>query len=269
MKLLRLIVAASKLWFKESADQYAASLAYYIIFAITPLILLSISLVGMVIGSEKVALLLTQWGNNINPDLTELLDTSVQNFSSITTAYYVPIIALIFFSTVVVVALNSVTRGLHGIWHIEITGWKAFIQRLIRSIMFILMLQIYLVFVIFLDSIITIFVNFTGLEFLNIVTPILFLLGTIFLLTLGYGLLPLRAPVFHARLAGAVLAGFLFLFFRELVVINIGIISTPDIFGAAGIIVLLLVWVYVGASIIFYGAAFAKVYEDDLLQATD
>jgi uncharacterized BrkB/YihY/UPF0761 family membrane protein len=37
---------------------------------------------------------------------------------------------------------------------------------------------------------------------------------------------------------------------------------TPDLFGAAGLILVLLVWIYISASVIFYGAAFATAYEE-------
>lgn len=262
MKFFRLIFSAVRLWINEGADNYASSLAYYTLFALTPLLLLSITLAGFIIGQTEVVTLLLRWGNIINPEVSNLLDTSVQNFNSITTTYYVPMAAIIFFSTVVIVAFNTISRGFDALWHIEINGWLAFMQRSFRSALFVLLLQIYLVLLIIFNDSISYLITKTGLLFLNQISQLLFLASTILLLTIGYGLLPLRAPGFFARLAGATVASFLFFFTREIVFLYIGTMTSPSLFGTAGIIVLLLVWVYISASILFYGAAFAQVYQN-------
>ena len=102
MQFFRLFPRAIGVWFSREADVHAAALAYFIPFALTPLFLLSITIVGMFIGGNEVAALLLSWGNAIDPDLTALLDSSVRNFNTLTTAYVVPIIAVLFFSTMII-----------------------------------------------------------------------------------------------------------------------------------------------------------------------
>jgi membrane protein len=265
MKLFRLLGRAAIIWFRRDADVHAAALAYFVPFAITPLVLLSMTLVGMIIGGAEVATLLTRWGNSLNPDLTELLFNSVRNFSILTTAYLVPILAILFFSGMVLLALNSLSAGLQKIWGVPMHGVRNWFRRSGHSILFILFLQAYLVGVIILNRTILFISHIPLVHILELLYPALLFISTLVLITIGYGLLSLSAPPLRARLYGAVVASCLFLFTRQLVALHTGLSPVPDLFGAAGLVIVLLIWIYVSASILFYGAAFAVAYEESRL----
>jgi membrane protein len=241
---------------------HAAALAYFVPFALSPLLLLSITLVGFIIGGSEVSLLLVGWGNAIDPALTALLYDSVRNFDSLTATFYVPVIALVFFSIMVVIALNSLTAGFHKIWEVRIHTWQSLVARSVRSVLFIILLQVYLVCVILLTRTFTFLVAVTGLTILQFIYPLLLFFGTVILFTLGYWLLALQSPGLLARFYGAAIAAILFLCARALVGLHMITSPTPDLFGAAGLILVLLVWIYISASVIFYGAAFATAYEE-------
>lgn len=262
MKLLRLLGRAVVLWFRHEADTYSAALAYFAPFALTPLILLSITICGLLIGNDDVAALLVHWGNTVNPEITALLSLSVQNFNALTIQYYVPLLAIIFFSTMLVVALNSLTSGLHKIWQIEAHGWRNLCNRSIRSIAFVMLLQVYLVCIIILNRTIVFISHVPFVDVLALLYPALLFISTLVLFTLGYGLLPIAAPSLRARFYGATVASALFLFTRALVALHTATTPIPHLFGAAGLVILMLVWVYVSASIIYFGAAFAAAYEE-------
>jgi len=262
MQFFRLFPRAIGVWFSREADVHAAALAYFIPFALTPLFLLSITIVGMFIGGNEVAALLLSWGNAIDPDLTALLDSSVRNFNTLTTAYVVPIIAVLFFSTMIIVALNSVSSALHKMWLVEAEGIHNLVQRTVRAFLFVILLQAYLVWIILLNRTVIIISEVPFISLLNNLFPLLVFFSTVLLITLGYGLLPTKAPRFKARLYGALVASVFFFFTRELVALHTATSPIPDVFGAAGLIILLLVWIYVSASIFLFGAAFAGVYDE-------
>lgn len=262
MQLLRLLYRAGGIWLNREADIHAAALAYFVPFALTPLFLLSITFVGLLIGGNEVATLLLGWGNVIDPDLTALLDSSVRNFNTLTTTYVVPLFAIMFFSVMIIVSLNSLGAGLHKIWSVNVHGFRIMIERSVRSLLFVLLLQAYLVCIIMLNRTVTYIAHVPVVQLLELLYPALIFLTTLILITLGYGLIPVAAPSFRARLYGALVASVLFFFTRELVSIHTAASPIPDVFGAAGLVILLLVWIYVSASIILYGAAFAAAYEE-------
>jgi membrane protein len=262
MNFLRLLYRAGSIWLSREADIHAAALAYFVPFALTPLFLLSITLVGMLIGGNEVATLLLGWGNIIDPDLTALLDTSVRNFSVLTTSYVVPFLSVLFFSIMIIVSLNSLGSGLHKVWNVRVRGARVAIERSIRSLLFVLLLQVYLVCIIMLNRTVTYISDVPIVQLLELFYPGLIFVTTVMLITLGYGLIPVAAPSFKARFFGALVAAVMFFFTRELVAIHSAASPIPDAFGAAGLVILLLVWVYVSASIILYGAAYAAAYEE-------
>lgn len=262
---IRLWWQAARLWSRSDAEQYAAALAYFVPFAVVPLMFISITWVGVIIGTDEVVSLLASWGAVIDPDIPKFLETSLVNWSTVTGQYRLPIAAILFFSFMILVALNSITAGIHKIWGIEIRGPRALIQRYFRAALFIVLLQAYLVFIILLGDTIDGLVALTGLTIIKTLNPLLFLISTVVLFALGYGLLPLSAPSFRARLYGALVSGFLFFGIRYVVSVHFATSPSVTLFGAASLIIVLLVWCYVGAGVILYGAAFAKVYENKVL----
>ncbi len=262
----RVLYQAARLWLKKDSDQYAAALAYFVPFALTPLIFISVGLIGIIYGTEELMELLAAWGAAIDPDVPQLLHSSLASLSDVATQFRLPIIAIAFFSLMIIVALNSITSGMHKLWGVETVGWRPIVYRFARAILFIILIQVYLVFVLILDNMIDVLVAITGLSILDLLNPLLFLISTILLFAVGYGLLPLSAPSFYARLTGAIVAGSLFFGVRTLVSIHFATAPTVTIFGTASLVIVLLVWFYVGAGIILYGAAFAKVFDDNRRQ---
>ncbi len=263
MSFIQFFWRAAKLWYHREADNYAAALAYFTPFALTPLIIFSITIVGFIVGVEQVTSMLLRWGNAIDPGVTDLLYRSVQNFDKFESLYYIPLIGLVFLSIMIFIALNSLTVGLHKIWGIEATGWNNFFKRLFRSTLFIIIFQAYLVFIILFEDTLEFLIKVTDWQWLSPVGFVMMFLSTMLLLTVAYGLLALKSPSFTGRFAGAAVACLLLLFSRELVALHFSTAPVQSLFGAAGLLISLLVWVYVSAVVILYGAACAKIYDGE------
>jgi membrane protein len=262
MYFLRLFGKAFRLWFRRGADESAAALAYFMPFALTPLIILSISIVGLIYGVERVTAMLIRWGNAIDPGVTDLVSSSVENFDAVATHYYWPLIGFVFLSVMIYITLNSLMVGFHKLWEVERYGWRNFLSRMWRITLFIGVVQCYLVGTIILEDTFAFASSVTGLTMWPVLSFFTGLLLTILLLSIAYGLLALQAPSFSGRFMGAAVAGLFLLFSRELVALHFTTAPVQTLFGAAGLLITLLVWVYVAAGIILYGAAFARVYDE-------
>ncbi len=261
MIFLRLLKQALTHWFRKGAEQHAAALAYFIPFSLAPLLLISITLVGVIIGRKDVVALLERWGETIDPALPAFMSSTIANFEVLTTSYTLPLFALLFFSVMILFALNSLSSGLQTLWEVERFGFKNLFWRSGRSILFVLLFQVYLVVTILSNNFFIIVGESAGLPLFTALAQVVFFMCTTLLIALGFGLLPLTAPSFKARLYGAVVATTLFLFTRTLVALHVATSPAPDIYGAAGLLFVLLIWVYISACIIYYGASFAYVYE--------
>ncbi len=259
---LRLCGQAARLWVRREADQHAAALAYFTPFALTPLIIFSISIVGMIYGAERVVAMLLRWGNAIDPGVTDLLYYSVQNFDVVKEHYYWPVIGTVFLSVMIFITLGSLMAGLHKIWSVEAFGWRSYLSRLWRITVFVIVFQAYLVGVLLLSDTFTLLADYAAWSGWAFVSFMSSLILTMLLLAFAYGTLAMQAPSFEGRFIGATVAGLMLLFSRELVALHFTTAPVQSLFGAAGLLITLLVWVYVAAGVILYGAAFAKVYDE-------
>jgi membrane protein len=264
LKVLRLFTRAFGLWIRKEADQHAAALAYFTPFALTPLIIFSITLTGVIVGSEHVTSMLLRWGNAIDPGVTDLLYNSVQNFDLLAGQFVFSLIGVLFITIMIFVTLNSFAAGLHKMWDVEVGGFRQYLKRMMKIALTIGLLEAYLVLFIFLSASLSIAGNFVEVLALPYVKMFVGFVSTVFLISIVYGLLTIKSPSFQARSAGAIIASVLLLFTRQLVEIHFATAPVQSLFGAAGLLISLLVWVYVAAGILLYGAAFARVYEEDV-----
>ncbi len=264
MKFFRLFAHALALWVKKEADQHAAAMAYFTPFALTPLIIFSITLAGLIVGGEQVTTMLLRWGNAIDSGVTDLLYNSVQNFDSLSGTFLFPALGLVFITILVFMTLNSFAAGLHKMWDVEFGGVRQYFLRMGKIALTIGLLEVYLVAFMFLSSSLAVAANFVQVLSLPLVSLFVGFVSTVLLISLIYGTLALESPSFQARSAGAIIATTLLMFTRELVAIHFATAPVQSLFGAAGLLISLLVWVYVAAGILLYGAAFARVYEEEV-----
>ncbi|MFN3188689.1 MAG: YihY/virulence factor BrkB family protein [Candidatus Paceibacteria bacterium] len=262
MNFLSLFFSAGKLWFKKESDQYAAALAYFVPFALTPLLLISMTLVGLLVGTGRLTDLLASWGDSIDPGLPIIMADALTQLENRSDEFTIPIFAVAFFSIMILVALNSLTAGIHKLWGIERFGLRFLIIRFFRAVLTILLIQLYLVAIIVIGGLVT----WIGIIIPTTVEVVIqlfgFLLCTIIFLTFAYRLLPAATLPFRSCFYGGVVAGIMFLGVRAFVTAHLVTAPAVTLYGAASIVIILLMWFYAVGSIILFGAAFAKVHYD-------
>lgn len=252
-----ILYIAAKTWVEKSLGFYSAAFSYYAPLAIIPLIVFSIYVVGFFYGTTFTNFVFTGWGSAMGEDLVELIKAAVTNLNSEMGASRVPIIAVTFFLGFYIVAFNVLAEGFEKLWGLDISGFKAFMARSLRSIAFLFVLQIYFIFTVGLEFFVAPAIFGTG----AFISQLFLFLSTLLLFSALYKFLVNNSPSWRACFTGASVSSILFIIIKGLV--NFYIATTPalNFYGAAGILLILLVWVYVLAAIIFYGAAVAGVYD--------
>ncbi len=262
MNFFKTLLAAAELWYDRDADHMAATVSYYSLFAITPLLLLTITLLGLVVGGDTIKVQLLSWGAVLGPDILTLLSLAVQNLDDLSAGIGLPIFGAIFFSGMVVVMCNTVTSGLHHLWGIGHRGFKGWLKKCLNSISFIVILELYILSVIGVSLMVETLSGGTWYPILWTLKLLFIFLVTTLLFSLLYKVLPWESPSLKARILGASVAAVLFMVAKVLVALYVDLTPVPGLFGAAGLILALLIWVYVTACIVYFGAAVAKVVTD-------
>jgi membrane protein len=262
MSFLKLLFPALKLWIRKESDQYAAALSYFVPFALTPLLLISLAWVGLMLGTDRLLTILIEWGRVIDPALPAVMGEALMQLADRSQEFQLPIVGIAFFSIMILVAFNSLTAGIHKLWDVNSNGWRNMLSRYGRALLMIILIQAYFVFLIIMSGLVSWFDSILPVVPMILLQSVLFLASTIILLTFGYRVLPLQTVPFRSCLYGATIAGFMFYGLRSFVAFHIVTAPAVTFFGAASIIVVLLIWFYAVAAVILFGAAFAKVHAD-------
>lgn len=259
----------------DEAPRLAAALAYYTVISLAPLLLVFVGIMGQVLGREAArGEIVGQIDGTIGPEAAELVQQALEaagRDSSGIVATVVGAVALFIGATTVFVNLNG---SLNTIWGVEPEPGQGGLLRQIRNF--------------FLNRLTT-FVALLGIGFLLLVSFIVstgieaaaaFFAdqlpvppGTLRLVNLGvslgvvtllfayiYRTIPDVRLEWHDVFAGAFITALLFTLGKYLIGLYLGSTSVGSAYGAAGALIVLLVWVYYSALIFFFGAEFTQVY---------
>lgn len=265
-RYLKLSKEAAFLWYDKDADFMAATVSYYALFAVTPFLLLTLSLSGLVYGREEVALTFVDWGSVLGPDLIALLSEAVRNLMALSNDFSIPFFGTLFFSGMTIVMFNTFTTGIHNLWGIKHAGFLGWVKKCIHSAFFVVAFQMYLVILVGMYRLIDVLTANYGGAVANVIGALGVITLTTVLFSLMFWLLPWQRPPLPDRLLGAFTAGVLFTIAKFLIALYITLTPVPGLFGAAGVLLALLIWVYVSVAILYFGAAMAYTASHNRLQ---
>ncbi|MBO3460707.1 YihY/virulence factor BrkB family protein [Aetokthonos hydrillicola Thurmond2011] len=257
-------------WSKDNASRLAAALAYYTIFSLAPLLIIVIAIAGSVFGEDAArGAIENELRGLVGSAAAEVIQTAIQNASKPrqgTIASIISIVVLLFGATGVFAELQN---ALNTIWGVQPKPGRA-VKNIIRqrSLSFAMVLGIG--FLLLVSLIISAILVALVAYFKNLVPGIdslwygvNFLLGfivTTLLFALIFKVLPDAKITWSDVLVGAALTALLFSVGRFLLGEYLGNSSFGSTYGAAGSIVVILVWVYYSSQILFFGAEFTQVY---------
>jgi len=271
-----LLLNAGNGFIEDNCMKLSASLAYYTVFSIGPLLLILTWALGFFYGSaldgtegarEQV---LEELNELFGKEIAGLLESTVHNLSLDSRSNIGIIIGaatLMFTSTTIFVDIQN---SINSIWKVKPKpkkGWlKLIINRLI-SFSMIIGLVFLLMASLVISSLIGVMTsyfnqfmqdwNISLIDWVN--TSITFLVITA-LFGIIYAFLPDAKVRFKDILGGAIFTAFLFMFGKFLISLYLSQNITASSYGAAGSIIILLAWVYYSSAILYFGAEFTKEY---------
>ena len=264
-------------WKEDKASRLSAALAYYTIFSLAPLLVIVIAVTGLFWQQQAVQeQVMSQIQGLVGTEgarfVSDLL-TSASNPARGVTATIIGIITLVLGALGV---FNELHNSLNIIWNVEeeetkgflLTVKKIILDRFLSFTMILgigFLLLVSLVISAGLSAVQTSVGNAIPLS--EIVLQILNLVISIGVITVLFALLYKFLP--DAEIAwrdvglGAFVTAIFFSLGKFLIGLYLGNSAIASSFGAAGSLVLLLVWIYYSAQILFFGAEFTQVYANN------
>ncbi len=269
-KIWKLLKQAVKEWQQDKVPILAAALAYYMVFSVAPIVIIVIAVLGFIVG-ESVARqeVIEQMEGLIGADAANSVRVVIQNQfkpSSNIIATVIATLTVIFGATTVVVQLK---QALNMIWDVAVKpgqGVKGFVKTRILSILMVMGIGLILLLSLILSAVLA-GVDRLLEQYLSVPSIVWSLadnLISVILMTLLFGqvyrVLPDVEIAWKDVVVGSVITAVLFTLGKAGISLYLGNSSVGSAYGAAGSLVIFLMWVFYSAQIFLFGAELTKVW---------
>lgn len=258
-------------WWSRDPFRSSTVISYYTIFSLPGLGLIVINLAGYFYGTEAMTNQISaQVGDMIDQDTAETVERIIANAytsQGFTVSSVISIAVLLFGATGV---FYQVQQSLNIMWQVEPRPEQQILKFLMDRLFsfgMILMIGFLLLVSLVLSSLISglgqwLTESYFGLidVVLSIADIVISLTVTTFLFAAIYKFLPDVKIRWKDVWVGAFVAALLFTIAKFLLSLYFGSSNPGSIYGAAGSIILIMLWTTYSALILLYGAEFTRIY---------
>lgn len=267
---VKLLKAALDSWLEDKALRLSAAVAYYSIFSIAPLLILSISLAGAVFGEEAVrGHLERELVFYVGAPTAEAVQSMVKSAALSEQGFLAAVLGFVTLFLGATGVFGQLKDALNTIWEVRIKPGKVWLQ-ILRERMVSFGMVLVIGFLLLTSLLLTTLLAALN-NYLERMMPLPGFLWTAFAMVVSFGLetvlfalifkiLPDALIKWRSVWIGALFTAGLFEVGKWGLSLYLGRESTLSSYGAAGAVVLLLLWVYYNACILFFGAEFTQVY---------
>jgi len=255
MEFYRLIRNAVSDFFRDDVISLAAALAFFSVLSLAPLIIILVSVSGLM-GINTQTHLLEQVGIIAGPGAKSALSVVVNDATTRQITGKISAIAgVLFFLYCSTFAFAQLTKSLNKIWGVgtQIHPIKKLLRESIVSIVMILVLVMLLFLSILAHTVTGMFFSGSAFNWKMIHFIISIFIFTLLFATV-FKLLPSVKVAWTDTWIGAFVTAVLIVIGNILIGKYLLRSSIASAYGAAGSLVLLLVWVYYCSMIVFFGA---------------
>ena len=259
-----IIWRAGRQWSANGDSRLGAALAYYTLFSIAPLLVIAIRIAGVFFGEDAArGKVVEQLGQFIGPDSARAIQALVEYAGEAKAEGWSTILT---FGVLIIGSLNvfvQVRGALCSIWQLPLPRGSTilgFFLNYLLALIMVLCSGALLLLLLAAGVVMPIFqrwldVNFPGNHFpwQVVELAISVLLLTVLFMVL-FRVLSGRRIAWKYVVYGSVITAILFTIGKWLVGLYLAYTHTASAYGAAGSLVVFLIWVYYSAQILFFGA---------------
>jgi membrane protein len=267
----RFVFQVLKEYFADNVIKYSASLAYYTVLSLAPLLVIIISVSSILYG--KAAMegdLYKQLNGMVGNEAAIQLQSTIQNVHLSKDSPVATIVSLVVLLIGATGIFGEIQDSLNKIWGLKTTShkawWKLILNRLISfsliiSLGFVMMVSLVLYAIVEavsgrFNSVIT----GAGDTMLPVVNHLLSVVISTLMFATIFKVLPDAKIKWKDVFVGAFITAILFTLGKFAIGFYLGKSVFASVFGAAGSVIIIMIWVYYSSAILYLGAVFTKVY---------
>ena len=266
-----LLKATAFEWLDDQAPTLGAALAYYTVFSLAPLLIISIALAGLVFGAEAAQgqifdQLRGLLGDASGKAMQEIVQSASAEPKTGVVATVIGFVTLLFGASGVFGQLQASLNIIWGVQPKPGRGILGIIRDRSLSFGFILVVG----FLLLVSLLLTAGIAFVGKQFgamvpgmealIQILNSILSLAVITLLFGMMFKILPDANIAWRDVWIGAFITALLFTLGKFALGFYLGRSGVASSYGAAGSLIVLLLWVYYSSQVVFFGAEFTQVY---------
>ena len=268
----RLLKAAFDGWWADRAMSLGASIAFFTVFSLAPMLLAAIAVAGLVFGREAAqGAIVAELGGLVGETGAKAIEAMIASASNIGSGVIGTMVGIITFVLVSTGAFVELQDDLNLIWKVkprESSGVTVFLRTRILSLALVVGIGFLLLVSLILDAGLTALGSYLEAGFsgasviLQILNSAAAFAVAVLLFAMIFKILPDVDLTWRDVGTGAVITGVLFTVGKFLIGLYLGMSTIASSFGAAASIITILLWVYYLSLILLYGAEFTKVYAE-------
>jgi membrane protein len=267
-KTLRQVVTN---WGVHRCSAHSAALAFYTIFSLAPVLVVVITLAGAVWGEEAVrGQIFDEFKGLMGPDAALLVQEVLQSAARRQASGWLPavvgIVTLLLGATAI---FGQLQDAINTVWAVEPKPGAALTTLLLKrlhSFALVIGIGFLLAVSLVLSAALTGFSRYLErrlelpVDFLQVANFVVSFIVITLLFAMTYRILPDVKIEWRDVWLGSILTALLFVIGKTLIGLYLGRTGVASAYGAAGSLVVILLWVYYSALIFFFGAEFTRVH---------
>ncbi len=261
MKVWKLIKNTFKEWNEDHAAQLAAALAYYTIFSLAPVLIITLAIAGQFFSQETARnQIMAQISSYAGAETARFIGTLLESSSRDSSGFIASVLSVVILLFGATGFFGQVQSSLNQIWEVppQTGGLRANLKNRLRSFFMILGLGFLLLVFLIVSGVINAVTSranpnsqttyiFQAINFL-----VLFGFMTL-ALAMIFRVVPEKEITWKDVLLGAAITALLFVIGRYAISLYLTVTKSGSTYGAAGSLIVLLIWIYYSAQIFLLG----------------
>lgn len=262
---------AVDVWLESQAFVYAAALAFFTVFSIAPVVIVAVAVVGLVLGEDAAAgRIMSELEGTIGPQAAEFVQVAVQSAQVDSGGIWATVLGVGLIVVGATTVFGQMQNALNAVWEVVPRPTKSGLLKLLLSRLLSLTMLLVIGFVLLVSLVISIVVRAViayAEDWLPVGEGLLVWADVALSVALAtllfaaiFRILPDVVLSFRDVLLGALVTALLFTLGRSVIALYIANSAASSAYGAAGSLVLLLMWVNYSSLILLFGAAFTRAH---------
>jgi membrane protein len=268
--LAALLQRAGEAWIADNAPRLGAALAFYTLFSLAPVLIVTVSLAGVVFGDKAAqGEIVRQFQGLIGTQGAIAIETIIQSTNRPAPGVFATTFGVLAIFIGASGAFNELQDALDMIWKVDNrtqSFWTVMIKQRLLSFGLVLATG----FLLLTSLVVTAFLSATGKYISNLFPKSLVFLESInlvfsfciitLLFALIFKFIPDTAIPFRDVWMGAAVTSILFTVGKVIIGFYLGHSALTSAYGATASLVIFLIWIYYSAQILLFGAELTHVY---------